>query len=385
MFPGKIENMLLDIFGLISIVAYSIIIILLSKNLVKYKNTLLNINYKSNYQPFVSVIIAARNEENNIQTLIKSLSIQSYPKNKFEVIIINDRSTDNTLKILQQSKNLFPQVFVLDIKSTPIGWAPKKWALKLGIDQSHGEIILQTDADCIVPPKWIEKIITQFSDPTVAFVAAPSPLGSYNNFINKLFFLDSMAQDAISASGFSNNIALTCSGRNLSFRKKIYNQIDGYLGNESIPSGDDDLLMHKIYNLNKYKMIYLLSEDVIVLSDPPKSFKQFVLQRMRFASKGLLYYKIDTSVAFRLILPLILITNIFSLYFLIYFLNAPSIYLLILLLIKNLSDLYITYNYHYSINQPFSFLSFSFLSIIHPIYIMIFGIMGSLINVRWKN
>ena len=377
--------MLIDFLGLISIFSYSIIIIVLSKNLINYKNSLLKINDTNDYLPFVSVVIAARNEEKNIKPLIKSLLKQSYPKNKFEVIIINDRSTDNTLKILNQSKTFLSQLLILNVKTTPIGWAPKKWALKFGIDQSNGEIILQTDADCIVPQKWIEKIVTQFSDKSVGFVAAPSPMGSSNSLIDKLFFLDSMAQDAISASGFLNNIALTCSGRNISFRKAIYNHVDGYVGTESIPSGDDDLLMHKIYNLYKYKMIFLLSKDVVVLSDAPKTFKQFLLQRMRFASKGLLYYKIDTNTIFRLILPLILITNIFCFYFLICFLNNPTIYLLILFIIKNLADLYITYNYHYSIDQPFSFLSFSFLSIIHPIYIITFGIIGSLINVRWKN
>tara|TARA_B100000214_G_C23958380_1_gene624041 strand:- start:31 stop:1164 length:1134 start_codon:yes stop_codon:yes gene_type:complete len=377
--------MLIDFLGLISIFSYSIIIIVLSKNLINYKNSLLKINNTNGYLPFVSVVIAARNEEKNIKPLIKSLLKQSYPKNKFEVIIINDRSTDNTLKILNQSKTFLSQLLILNVKATPIGWAAKKWALKCGIDQSNGEIILQTDADCIVPQKWIEKIVTQFSDKSVGFVAAPSPMGSSNSLIDKLFFLDSMAQDAISASGFLNNIALTCSGRNISFRKAIYNHVDGYVGTESIPSGDDDLLMHKIYNLYKYKMIFLLSKDVVVLSDPPKTFKQFLLQRMRFASKGLLYYKIDTNTIFRLILPLILITNIFCFYFLICFLNNPTIYLLILFIIKNLADLYITYNYHYSIDQPFSFLSFSFLSIIHPIYIITFGIIGSLINVRWKN
>ncbi len=377
--------MLIDFLGLITIFSYSIIIIVLSKNLINYKNSLLKINDTNDYLPFVSVVIAARNEEKNIKPLIKSLLKQSYPKNKFEVIIINDRSTDNTLKILNQSKTFLSQLLVLNVKTTPIGWAPKKWALKFGIDQSNGEIILQTDADCIVPQKWIEKIVTQFSDKSVGFVAAPSPMGSSNSLIDKLFFLDSMAQDAISASGFLNNIALTCSGRNISFRKAIYNHVDGYVGTESIPSGDDDLLMHKIYNLHKYKMIFLLSKDVVVLSDAPKTFKQFLLQRMRFASKGLLYYKIDTNTIFRLILPLILITNIFCFYFLICFLNNPTIYLLILFIIKNLADLYITYNYHYSIDQPFSFLSFSFLSIIHPIYIITFGIIGSLINVRWKN
>ena len=377
--------MLIDFLGLISIFFYSIIIIVLSKNLINYKNSLLQINGTNNYLPFVSIVIAARNEEQNINPLIKSLLKQSYPKNKFEVIIINDRSTDNTLKMLNQSKTLLSQLLILNIKTTPIGWAPKKWALKFGIDQSNGEIILQTDADCRVPPKWIEKIVTQFSDKSVGFVAAPSPMGSNNSLIDKLFFLDSMAQDAICASGFLNNIALTCSGRNISFRKAIYNHVDGYIGTESIPSGDDDLLMHKIYNLYKYKMIFLLSKDVVVLSDAPKTFKQFLLQRMRFASKGLLYYKIDTNTIFRLILPLILITNFFCFYFLIYFLNNPTIYLLTLFIIKNLADLYITYNYHYSIDQPFSFLSFTLLSLIYPIYIISFGIMGSIINVRWKN
>ena len=377
--------MLIDFIGLITIVIYSILIIMMSKNTIRYKNSLQKFNKKKIYNPFVSVVIAARNEESNILPLVNSLSKQSYPKDKFEIIIVNDRSTDNTLKILHKYKKLLTQLYVFNIKKTPLGWAAKKWALKFGIDQSNGEIILQTDADCIVPHFWIEKIVNQFANQNVAFVTGPSPMGSQKNFLDKLFFLDSMAQDSISAAGFTNNIALTCSGRNIAFRKLIYNEINGYIGNESIPSGDDDLLMHKIYNLNKYKMIFLLSKDIIVSTKAPNTIKQFFLQRLRFASKGLLYYKMNTNISFRMILPLILLTNIFYFYYLICLLKLPSMYYLILLLIKNLSDLYILYNYFYSIGQSFSFLSFLFLSILHPIYIITFGILGSFINVKWKN
>ena len=140
--------------------------------------------------PFVSIIIAARNEELNIAEILDCLKVQNYPQNKYEVIICNDRSIDNTSKIIDYFKNDFPNLFSINIKVLPNEWAGKKWALYNGIKKARGEIILQTDADCIVNKNWIKAIVSQFEDETVGFVCGLSPLVNKQDksIFNKIFF-----------------------------------------------------------------------------------------------------------------------------------------------------------------------------------------------------
>ncbi len=106
------------------------------------------VSKEKNY-PFVSIIVSARNEEENINQLINSLLSQDYKKNFYEIIIANDKSTDSTLKKLDHFKENYSQLNIIDIKNTPDNWGSKKWALTQCIKKSKGEIILQTDADCM--------------------------------------------------------------------------------------------------------------------------------------------------------------------------------------------------------------------------------------------
>ena len=109
-------------------------------------------------------MVAVKNEENNIANLINCLKSQNYSKNKYEIIICNDKSTDNTLKIINNLKHDLTNLFVIDIKSTPSDWSNKKWALYNGIKRSKGEIILQTDADCIFSENWLIAMVQPFAD-----------------------------------------------------------------------------------------------------------------------------------------------------------------------------------------------------------------------------
>ena len=101
---------------------------------------------KKTYYPFVSIIVSAKNEENNIEKLLNSLSKQNYPEEKYEIIIANDQSVDQTLKKLLYFESLVSNLKIINIEKTPINWGSKKWAINNCINNSNGEIILQTDA-----------------------------------------------------------------------------------------------------------------------------------------------------------------------------------------------------------------------------------------------
>ena len=333
--------------------------------------------------PFVSIIIAAKNEEVNIVNLLNSLCKQSYSQNNYEIIIVDDRSSDQTSKILKSKIKDIKNLNYIRIDSTPIGWGHKKWALNSALKIAKGSIIIQTDADCIANKNWINSIVEGFIDPNTGFISGPTPLSS-KNFIQELLAFESNAQDSFSAAGLVHGLVFSCVGRNIAFRKKVFDEISGYSGIEHLESGDDDLLMHKISKMTKYKIKFLFTPDATVKSKPPSSITKFINQRLRFASKGLFYFTWKADISLRLTLPLLYVTNIISLISITHFTYSGSGLWLLPWVIKSTGDGILTYVYSYQLLQPWKPLQFIFLSIIHPIYVVLLGGIGPFIKTKWK-
>ena len=238
------------------------------------------------YQPFVSIVVAARNEESNIRNCIQSLSKSIYSVDKYEIIVINDRSTDGTKEILEKLKNETTNLKVVDIisESQKGNLAGKPGAIAIGISEASGEIIMMTDADCVVNPNWIKNVVNEFSDEDVGLVA------SFTNVVgNRLFdriqaiewaYLHTMA-----SAGIGLKQPLGCYGNNLSVRKKSYDSVGGY--NKIKFSVTEDLaLLQAIFHSGK-KVRYLTKADADVDTLPCLTFKDYILQRHRWAVGGL--------------------------------------------------------------------------------------------------
>ena len=380
-FLGEDLNSLIIFLSLFFSILYFLLIIWFSDTLNKSSDIDIDSDKIEEKLPFISVIIAAHNEEKNIPTLLKNLKIQTYNKKLYEIIIIDDRSNDKTSQIIKD--NLNENIKLIKIDVTPIGWSNKKWALNEGIKLSKGQIIVQTDADCVPNKKWLETTIKAFSEENTGFVCGPSPLYS-NNKIERIIQLENNAQDAFSAAGMMNGLTLSCTGRNMAFLKNIFIEIGGYDGIEHLKSGDDDLLLHKIKKNTNYKLKFLLNENASVYSYAPSSVNDFINQRLRFASKGLFYYSWKADFSLRLVLPLLYLTNFFISICIIKF--AASSYQLWLLpwLIISIADFYFTYNYYTKLKQQWNLFDCIMLSFIHPFYVVIFGGLGPLLNVKWK-
>jgi cellulose synthase/poly-beta-1,6-N-acetylglucosamine synthase-like glycosyltransferase len=363
-------------------IIYASLILWLFEGL-KNKQRNLNIQDITEY-PFVSVIVSARNEACNLNQLFEQLYQQTYPHDKFEILIANDRSTDSTEEILKDYSKK-DNVSYISIDETPLGWAPKKWALHSLIQQSKGELILQTDADCIPSVKWVETIVKVFTNENLGMVSAPAPLTSQNSTLNTLYELDSLAQDGFSAAGFSRNLVFSCTGRNLAMRKSVFEEIDGYDGIEHFISGDDDLLMQKLSQKTDYEIQFLLDKDAIVESPGPTSIQEFIHQRLRFASKGLDYFKISTSQALRVVLPILYFTNLMVVFSIIRFTETASIMWLLPWFIKTSSDFILTSFVLTVLKRTWNTSLFVLLSFIHPIYITIFGALGPFKAIKWKS
>ena len=362
------------------ILIYAGFILWLTDGIRKISNT----NNDTTVLPEVTVIVSARNEENNIPKLLTALMKQSYPHELIKFIIVNDRSTDSTATILSDFSNQIDNLSIITINNTPDGWAPKKWALNTAINSVNTEIILQTDADCIPHEDWAIKMVQPFSNPEMGFVSGPAPLTNKNTLIDSLYELDSLAQDAFSAGGFSQGMVFSCTGRNMGFSKQAFIDVNGYENVSHFISGDDDLLLHKITENPSYLAHFVLSEKAVVDSPPPSSLSQFIHQRLRFASKGFSYYNIKTSRSLKVVLPFLYLANLVALLSLFNFIETTHFLWMLPWLIKSFVDGSITYTFYHSIYRKWSLFTMSLLSLIHPLYIIIFGAIGPFSTFKWK-
>lgn len=232
--------------------------------------------------PLISIIIPAKNEENNILSCLNALAQQTYPHSKIEIILVNDRSTDQTVVQAQLSPLSNLKIITVE-QQTHI--CPKKNAIHQGILASAGEIILTTDADCHPEPDWVNTTIQCFT-PSVGMVLGYAPLLTTATHATPLLSLQSLVVAALSAGSAGIGFPMTCTGRNLAYRRKTYDAVNGFEGIGHIIGGDDVYLMNKIAQ-TPYKIVFNLAPKSSVLSHVHTD-NQFNRQ-LRYQSKSLHY------------------------------------------------------------------------------------------------
>ncbi len=333
----------------------------------------------------VTVVVAARDEEANLPRLLAALQAQSYPVERLELIVIDDHSTDETYRVLTDHAKKIPNLHPLRSADPPPGWAPKKWALTTAIEGSTGEIILVTDADCLPGPRWVETVAAYFDDPSTGMVMGPAPLISEQpNRWWEALRLDSCSVDALAAGGAGHGLALTCTGRNLAYRRATFDAVDGFQGVAHVASGDDDLLMLKIAATGRWKVRFALATDAVVPSPPPPDLRTFIRQRLRFASKGLLYYGLKTAPGFKVILPMIYVANLAAVVSQVAFMVTLEPYWLAPLLVKLLAEGGLVTPYLRRIDQRVRMGTFLLTGLVHPWYVVMIGLLGNFYTVTWK-
>ena len=350
------------------------------KNVIKF-----NKSDNGNY-PFVSIVVAAKNESEKIPQLLLHLKNQNYPNDKYEIIIVDDKSTDNTLSIIKEYNNSINNFTFISIDKTPEDWSSKKWAIYNGIKKSKGDIILQTDADCYMSADWINLMIHPFDISGVGFVFSLTPIVSKTSSIFKnLLLMDSIAQDIFSGYASEKDMIFSCNARSIAYRKEIFLNIGGYSEINNIISGDDDLLLHKMVHYSHCKVQFIAHKDAAVFSEAPSTLISFINQRLRYASKGYLYYqKKFISKEFKMMLPFLYLINVLSCILILKFCYFGSPIYFIALLFKIIPDYFMIHPIYQLYNIKWSWISFIILSICHPFYIVSFGLFGQLNKVQWK-
>jgi len=235
-----------------------------------------------------SILIPFRNEAKNISALANSLIQLNYDKSYFEVIWINDDSTDNSVEILNSFliNNLHWKLIDNQRKSN----SPKKDAINTAIKSAKFEWIITTDADCIVPVNWLQSysgFVFLFLDKPmkINMMVAPVAYITDGSFLQNFQNIDFLSLIGSTIGGFGVNRPFLCNGANLCYKKEIFFAVNGFEGNDNIASGDDIFLLDKITNKYPNTVHYLKSKDTLVLTKPETTFKGLLSQRIRWASK----------------------------------------------------------------------------------------------------
>lgn len=245
-----------------------------------WSNPRLHVSEAQKKVPYkVSILVACRNESHNITQVLQELDSQNYPD--LEIVIIDDHSEDETLGLAKKFNSVHSRVLVL---ASP--FKGKKQAISHGLDQSSGDIILCTDADCTWPNDWVKRMVAHFSNPTIQLVAGPVLPHSGNEVFQDFQLIEWASILSMTQFSFARENALMCSAANMAYRKSAFGDVKGFEGNFEYTSGDDEFLLKKIKNhFGSDSLRYLPFQEVLVETSPEESLKALLNQRIRWAGK----------------------------------------------------------------------------------------------------
>jgi cellulose synthase/poly-beta-1,6-N-acetylglucosamine synthase-like glycosyltransferase len=244
-----------------------------------------------------SVIVPFRNEAENLANLLQSIAALEYPKNFFEVILVDDDSEDNSVKVITtiKSKKTFgctstslsehAQGDIKIIRNNRISNSPKKDAITKALKMAQHDWIITTDADCVLPKYWLDAFdeFIQTNQPNC--VVAPVTYNDGSSFLKRFQILDILSLQGATIGGFGLKLPFLCNGANFAYRKSMFESVDGFSGNDNLASGDDIFLLEKFKKANSKKIFYLKSEKVIVTTKSVSNLSTLIQQRLRWASK----------------------------------------------------------------------------------------------------
>jgi len=229
---------------------------------------------------FLSIIIAARNEAENIEACLNTLDENEYPKESYEVILIDDHSDDDTYTLATQLGISNLKVIKQDEHKHG-----KKQALKKGIALAKGALILTSDADCEYDKHWLKTMVSFFESHQARLITGPIAFTKEKGFLQKFQALDLIGLMAVTGSGIQTEKQFMANGSNMLYSKAVFDEVDGYRGNEHLASGDDMFLIHKVAEKYPDDIYFVKAKEAIVETEAEPGLRDFLAQRKRWATK----------------------------------------------------------------------------------------------------
>lgn len=347
-------------------------------------------NIPNDFQPKtkISILIPARNEADNIGNCIESILNQTYPKNLFEIIVLDDFSEDETAELVNNyTKNNLTTIRLIALGnyiSLDDTQSFKKKAIEIGIAQANGELIVTTDADCVVQPNWLMLIASIYEEKQPKFIAAPVNFYQEQNDFERFQSLDFIGMMGITGSGIYTKIMRMCNGANLAYPKAVFEEVSGFQDIDDHASGDDMMLMQKIARIYPNDICYLKNQAATTFTMAKPTLKSFINQRVRWSTKSKGYEERQVTAIligvwlFCVSIPLTFLSSLF----------LGRLFLIIgfgQLLIKMLADYRLLKTTSTFFNRSDLMQTFMKSSIYHLIYIIGIGFLGGVVRkYEWK-
>jgi len=333
----------------------------------------MNINVNTSASVNISVIISVKNERGKIKKLVDTLNNLIYPKNNFEIIIIDDNSTDSTLEELHKNTAGFQKFSIKELKST--GLSGKRNALTYGIQNSQHPYLIITDADCRPQKYWLPAYSEKFeSGYDVLFGIAP--FYKEKHLVNRISCFENLRNSLLSFSMALFGFPYTAAARSFGFTKKAFEAIGGYLNTRDTLSGDDDLLLREAVK-RKLKIGVVTAIESFVYSETKKTFQEYLQQRARHTQTSFHYLR-----RHQVILGFWHLTNLLILFSpLLMFIN---VWFGILLPAKLLIDIIVIKSTQKKFGYEFSFTEIFYLQLFYEIFLIVHFFNARFSEIKWK-
>lgn len=336
--------------------------------------------------PFVSIIVPVRNESEHIAICLQHLLDQSYPENLYEIIVVDDYSTDPTIrKAKEVLDDRLRVINLMEYFGDAGEYIPnKKKAITIGIKNAKGTLIVTTDGDCFAPKEWLSTLIDFYKKNDYKFITSPVLMTPPKNLLGLFQQIDIISMMGITGGTIANRYPTMCNGANLLFEKKAFEAVEGYKGNIDIPTGDDIFLMQKIEKKFPESIGFLKSEAAVVVSKPEYSWRDFIAQRVRWTSKSTNFQKSGVT----LILTFAYIINLMIVVFGLYALSLqPMAWLPVAVLfgVKFFIDFVFNISLTHFFRRKILLLLFPVFELFHIIYVVMIGVLGLTGKYQWKD
>lgn len=240
--------------------------------------------------PNVTVLVAARDEAGNLPHLIPALLAQSYPVDRTQIVLVDDRSSDATSQLARELGQ--GRVDVVRVDELPSGMGPKKHALLRGLGVARGEIVVQLDADNIPDPDWLSSMIQRFQPRTgaVCGLVLHGPAASgVAKWFHGTWAVEALGWSAVQAAAIGAGKPISANGGNLAYRRKAFDDVGGFARHQNVVSGDDDFLIQSIADSGRWEVVCPDAPPTVLKTAGPTSWRQVWEQRKRWGSKCIRY------------------------------------------------------------------------------------------------
>lgn len=335
-----------------------------------------------------SILVPFRNEALNLPALLDSIISLDYPTTQFELILINDASSDTSVKIVNRYKTKHPKLNLTLIENNELSGSPKKEAIHKAIALASYEWIITTDADCVVPESWLRAFDSMIKQYAPKMIVAPVSYLSKNGFLHKFQLLDFLSLQGITMGSFGMKDKkfghpFLCNGANLCYTKESFQAVNGFTGNHHIPSGDDVFLLEKMFKKFPEDIHFIKSKEAIVLTSSKDSFKGLIQQRVRWAAKTTAYDSMYTKLVGALVFATSLIMVI--LFIMGSLGELPWLHVGFIFLLKFNIDFVLLYKTSQFFEQQEVMKSYFVSSLLHPFYTVLVAILSLKKSYTWKD